>query len=156
MSNDSKIGNYPTQEEGWIVGTLPLTSDSVAVMLTEGIQPAYWCHASNCWLNEFDQKVLGVLAWRPLNWLPKKEESETETEAQDEVEEDEILMFFEYKHLKEELQTVSKLYFEMAHDISGAFVDSDEKKACLRKLLESKDAAVRAAIIDMKRRHKDV
>lgn len=58
----------------------------------------------------------------------------------------EILKFFEYKHLPENLQRVSKPFYTLANDYDETFADSEEKKAGLRKLLEAKDCMVRAAL----------
>lgn len=57
------------------------------------------------------------------------------------------MKWFEYAHLPEDLQVVSKKF----HDMAWAIVEmipaaSAERTVALRKLLESKDAAVRARI----------
>jgi hypothetical protein len=56
-----------------------------------------------------------------------------------------ILRYFEYGHLPQKLQDVSRPFAELAHlvasDLSGP-----EATVCLRKLLEAKDCAVRAAL----------
>ena len=57
-----------------------------------------------------------------------------------------IMKFFAYGHLPENLKAVSKPYSDMAEHLYGALPDSAEKSVALRKLLESKDAAVRAAL----------
>ena len=49
-----------------------------------------------------------------------------------------IMKHFEFKHLPEHLQTVSRPCGELA--------DGPEKSAGLRKLLEAKDCMVRAAL----------
>lgn len=56
-----------------------------------------------------------------------------------------ILQFFAYEHLPPHLQEVSKPFAELAGVIMG-LPRSPERTAALRKLLESKDAAVRAAL----------
>lgn len=59
----------------------------------------------------------------------------------------EIFKFFKYKHLKhEDLQNVSKAFASMALFIARTIEPSAERTVALRKLLESKDAAVRAAL----------
>lgn len=58
-----------------------------------------------------------------------------------------ILRFFEYDHLPEKLQTVSKPFGDMAEMLAGMPTDHPAELAtALRKLLEAKDAAVRAAL----------
>lgn len=57
-----------------------------------------------------------------------------------------ILKFFEYKHLPENLQRIAKPFCVLANDFDELFVDSAEKSAGLRKLLEAKDCMVRAGL----------
>lgn len=57
-----------------------------------------------------------------------------------------VLKFFSYTHLPEKLQTVSKPFAELAKIIAERTPDSPETTVALRKLLEAKDAAVRAAL----------
>ena len=56
-----------------------------------------------------------------------------------------VLRFFEYKHLPEKLQIVSKDFYEIAHKVAKS-ADNPEVTVSLRKLLEAKDAAVRAVL----------
>lgn len=56
------------------------------------------------------------------------------------------IKFFEYKHLPEKLQEVSKSFYDLAHLLEDAIPDSAEKSAGMRKLLEAKDCFVRANI----------
>lgn len=56
-----------------------------------------------------------------------------------------ILRHFEYEHLPLALQNWSKPFHELAHTLAGS-LDGPELTVALRKLLESKDAAVRAAL----------
>ena len=55
-----------------------------------------------------------------------------------------IMQFFAYDHLPERLRAVSKPFGEMAHAIVQTIPRNPERTVALRKLLESKDAAVRA------------
>lgn len=55
-----------------------------------------------------------------------------------------ILRFFTYKHLPEKLQVISKPFCELATSIEADYPNGPEKSVALRKLLEAKDAAVRA------------
>lgn len=56
-----------------------------------------------------------------------------------------LLQFFEYEHLPPALQNVSKEFHSTAHWMDENVPDGPEKTAGLRKLLEGKDCAVRAA-----------
>lgn len=53
---------------------------------------------------------------------------------------------FNYGHLPENLQPVSKQMHELAHWMDVRLPDSPEKDVGLRKLLEAKDCFVRAAL----------
>ena len=57
-----------------------------------------------------------------------------------------LIQFFNYKHLKPELQEISKPFGEMAWWIVDNLPDNPEREMALRKLLEAKDCAVRAKI----------
>ncbi|MEL6754962.1 MAG: hypothetical protein AAFP81_00890 [Pseudomonadota bacterium] len=62
------------------------------------------------------------------------------------MQEEHILQFFAYDHLPERLQAVSKPFGDMAHSIVETLPRNPERTVALRKLLEAKDAAVRALI----------
>lgn len=57
-----------------------------------------------------------------------------------------IMEFFSYEHLPEDLQTVSKPVGELARKMESELPHNAEKAAGLRKLLEAKDCFVRAKI----------
>lgn len=57
-----------------------------------------------------------------------------------------ILQFFAWQHLPEKLQAVSMPFGVMAQTIVETLPRNPERTVALRKLLESKDAAVRAAL----------
>lgn len=57
-----------------------------------------------------------------------------------------ILQFFTYKHLPEHLQEVSKPFCELAEWMVNNLESNPETSTALRKLLEAKDAAVRAKL----------
>ena len=59
---------------------------------------------------------------------------------------DRLLKFFEYEHLPEHLQVVSKPFCQLAQSINDTIAPGPERTVALRKLLESKDAAVRAKL----------
>ena len=57
-----------------------------------------------------------------------------------------ILKFFAYQHLPPRLQEISKPFCELAVCVAERNPDNHETIVAVRKLLEAKDAAVRAAI----------
>ena len=59
-----------------------------------------------------------------------------------------IMRYFEYDHLPQALQEVSKDLCELAKKLDASLPDCAEKTAGLRKLLEAKDCFVRARIED--------
>jgi hypothetical protein len=56
-----------------------------------------------------------------------------------------ILQFFDYRHLPERLQEVSRPFCELAQSVALGPANA-ETVVALRKLLEAKDAAVRAVL----------
>ena len=58
---------------------------------------------------------------------------------------DHIMQFFGYSHLPPHLQAVSKPFLELAESIVTNLPRNPERTVALRKLLEAKDAAVRAS-----------
>lgn len=58
----------------------------------------------------------------------------------------EMLQFFTFEHLPEHLQTVSRPFCDLARDVVETLPPGPETTTCLRKLLEAKDCAVRAAL----------
>lgn len=64
----------------------------------------------------------------------------------DEVAADHILRYFHYAHLPASLQARSKPFCDLARQIINTTPRNPERKVALRKLLESKDAAVRAGL----------
>ena len=57
-----------------------------------------------------------------------------------------ILQFFTYEHLPPHLQAVSKPFGDHARSLVETLPRNPERTVALRKLLESKDAAVRALL----------
>jgi len=57
---------------------------------------------------------------------------------------DPMLQFFQYAHLPERLQEISKPFSDMAQFIVESLPRNPERTVALRKLLEAKDCAVRA------------
>lgn len=56
-----------------------------------------------------------------------------------------ILRYFEYGHLPPHLAEVSRSFRWLAHTVADT-LSGPEVTVCLRKLLEAKDCAVRAAL----------
>jgi hypothetical protein len=57
-----------------------------------------------------------------------------------------IMQFFDYAHLRDDLQAVSKPFGMLADELLAKLPRNPERSVALRKLLEAKDAAVRAAV----------
>ena len=58
-----------------------------------------------------------------------------------------LLRHFQYLHLPEHLGRVSRPFCELAHSLAeDSELDGPELTVALRKLLEAKDCAVRAAL----------
>ena len=58
-----------------------------------------------------------------------------------------VLRYFEYEHLPRGLQSISMPFYMLAHELAdNPHLEGRELTVALRKLLESKDAAVRAAL----------
>jgi hypothetical protein len=56
-----------------------------------------------------------------------------------------LLAFFAHEHLPPHLAAVSKPFCDLATEMAY-LIDGPEATVCLRKLLEAKDCAVRAAV----------
>ena len=61
---------------------------------------------------------------------------------------DAMLRYFKYDHLPERLQAVSLPFHTLAHQLAADLPPGPEATTALRRLLESKDCAVRAVAID--------
>jgi hypothetical protein len=57
-----------------------------------------------------------------------------------------ILRYFDFDHLPPNLRAVSSPFYELAHGLVEVLPPGPETTVALRKLLESKDAAMRAAL----------
>ncbi len=57
-----------------------------------------------------------------------------------------MLQWFEYEHLPGHLQEVSKPFGELAKLLDDTLEPGRERSVAFRKLLEAKDAAVRAKV----------
>lgn len=64
----------------------------------------------------------------------------------DDPKQEHILQFFAYEHLPPQLQEVSRPFGQLADMIVENLPRNPERTVALRKLLEAKDAAVRARL----------
>ena len=79
--------------------------------------------------------------------LPPEEQETKENEESWEEPSDPMLQWFTYGHLPPGLQDVSKAFCELAEQVVYNIKFGRERNVCLRKLLEAKDAAVRACVV---------
>ena len=63
-----------------------------------------------------------------------------------------MIRWFAYDHLPPALQATSQPFYGLAVQLSRDLPDCEERSVALRKLLEAKDAAVRAAIQGLENR----
>lgn len=57
-----------------------------------------------------------------------------------------LIQFFEFSHLPAHLQVAAIPFYEMAHKMISLLPNNPESTTAMRKLLESKDCAVRAIL----------
>lgn len=62
------------------------------------------------------------------------------------MEHEPLMQFFQYGHLPEKMQEISKPFGELAQRLVDTVPRNPERTVALRKLLEAKDCAVRALI----------
>lgn len=60
---------------------------------------------------------------------------------------DKMMKWFVYEHLPAHLQEVSQPFHELAQGLCDKLDPGPERTVALRKLLEAKDAAVRAQVV---------
>jgi hypothetical protein len=60
---------------------------------------------------------------------------------------DRLLTWFAFEHLPPALKDVSRMFHSLATDICKDIEPGPERTVALRKLLEAKDAAVRAKLV---------
>jgi hypothetical protein len=63
-----------------------------------------------------------------------------------ELQQEPMLQWFQFEHLPPHLQEVSQSFYQLAHHLVRDLPRTPERTVALRKLLESKDAAVRCAV----------
>jgi hypothetical protein len=90
-----------------------------------------------------------------LEWIEEQQKATRRTVAEVDaaervtkqpLEADPMLQWFEYEHLPPHLQLVSAPYCILAHRIVQNLPRNAERTVSLRKLLEAKDAGVRAKL----------
>jgi hypothetical protein len=57
-----------------------------------------------------------------------------------------LLQFFKYEHLTLQQRAIAEPFSELAHKLVEMLPDNPERTVALRKLLESRDCAVRAEL----------
>lgn len=62
------------------------------------------------------------------------------------MDEERMLKWFKFDHLPEHLQVVSSFFYDAACKVVATIDAGPERTVALRKLLEGKDAAVRAKL----------
>lgn len=77
---------------------------------------------------------------------PKGEPPDRKGQLMAEEQRKSILRYFRYDHLPEDLQMISKPFYDLAMSMDFRLLPGTEKSVTFRKLLEAKDAAVRAAL----------
>jgi hypothetical protein len=66
--------------------------------------------------------------------------------TEEQLQTDPILKFFGYGHLPEHLRPASMPFYDLAMTLVSTLPRNAERTVALRKLLEAKDAAVRARL----------
>lgn len=151
------------------------SDESIAEYLDECIAVAEWCGGLSRMMDDPPPEGFGVyidtlegpMRAAPGDWIirgvagefyPVKPDifAETYTPADDEDDDDStddllldwypVLRYFAYDHLPEHLQGPSKRFHDVAWAVARSVNRSPEAAVALRKLLEAKDAAVRAAL----------
>jgi hypothetical protein len=64
----------------------------------------------------------------------------------EELKTDEVLRYFDYRHLPEDLQKYSRPFYNLAAELVRNTPRCPQRTIALNKLLEAKDCAVRAAL----------
>jgi hypothetical protein len=62
------------------------------------------------------------------------------------MEEERMMKWFRFDHLPEHLKVVSSQFWELAYSLCVLVEPGPERTVALRKMLEAKDAAVRAKL----------
>lgn len=97
-------------------------------------------------LHDSDNYAFGDTKEEALSLLIDFEEERTSPIPQSLYTPSDILKYFMFHHLPPSLKIVSKPFCLLAAEVDKSTGDPREKAVALRKLLEAKDAAVRAAV----------
>lgn len=81
-----------------------------------------------------------------FTWTPKEQFERTHTPVIENQNPSPLIRWFEYGHLPPHLQAISKPIGDLAKHLDSILASGAEKTTGLRKLLEAKDAFVRALI----------
>jgi hypothetical protein len=94
-----------------------------------------------------------VLGTSPIGTahLRKRAQNVIEREIVKSMDEEEMLQYFTYRHLHEDLQQISQPFCQLAHALCERLPFHPERTAMLRKLLEAKDCAVRLKLTVMRK-----
>lgn len=87
------------------------------------------------------EKKLDDLTAMITSWINRRNSMEIDKDSPDP-----LLQFFRYEHLPSDLQVPSKHFAHLAEYVTSMLPRNPERTVCLRKLLEAKDCAVRAAL----------
>lgn len=60
--------------------------------------------------------------------------------------EERMMKWFEFGHLSDELKVIASFFWDAAHQLVATIDPGPERTVTLRKLLEAKDAALRAKL----------
>jgi hypothetical protein len=133
-------------------------SDEHFLITKEHLEEAFRCWNADCETNvngqfaahdpvnpaEGAEILLGYL--RGLSMPDETIHPAPQEFTSDQLSADPILRFFHYAHLPVALQAASKPFCDVAHTIIDTLPRNAERSVSLRKLLEAKDAAVRANV----------
>jgi len=93
-----------------------------------------------------DETIVRAIVTCPECFERKTMESEAPAPEVPVEPQERMLKWFEFGHLPERLQAISKPFGILANEMCEVIMRGPERTVSLRKLLEAKDAAVRAAL----------
>lgn len=93
-----------------------------------------------------DPKIIEALKCATCMELSTVAENVQSTAAQSAIIEEPMMQWFQFSHLPDKLKPVSSLFYDLACQLCALVEPGPERTEALRKLLESKDAAVRAKV----------
>lgn len=93
-----------------------------------------------------DDQIKAAVEPTPLQVAATEAAKEARDAFAELAKDDPIVKYFAYAHLPPHLQPASKPFGDLALHICAALPRCAERTAALRKLLEAKDCAVRAAL----------